>query len=493
MTTASLSKQSKLGVATVCMVEMWERFGFYTVVSLLVLFMTKRYDYSDEQAYNIFAAYTSLLYITPSIGGYFADHFLGYHRSLILGAFVMVLGYVFIALPTHNFFFLGLSTIIIGMGFFKSMPYAIMGRLYKDDLAGLDRGCTYYYLAIQVGAIMPVMCGGFMVRYFGWHFTFSIAAIGMSLAALIFILMHNFFKTADNTVGLSRINPATLPAFILGSITTALGFTYLLEHIILTRIVVILGTIGVIAYISYYCRRLTAKERGRIIAAIILSTVAVIYTMLYLQQSSSIVLFTDRNINRLVFGIEIPPSAFWLLAPVWIGIMGLVLGQVYKALSKANKGISIASKFVFGLFCMGIGFGVLYFARYTSAADFHASPFWLVGSYAFQCTAELLINALGPAMILQFVPRQLSGIMMGIWFLAAAGGGLLAGVLANMMSIPDNISSAAESMQIYTHAFGVAALLTIGLSVLYLLALPLIHKLGGKTDMSVTHLAHTEL
>lgn len=480
-------RHPSLGVFTVCITELWERFGYYTVTALLVLFMTKEYDYTDTAAYGIFAAYTALLFITPAIGGFFADRYIGYHRSLGLGLLLMIAGYALVALPSKETFYPGLSLVIIGTGFFKSMPYAIMGRIYQDDQTKLDKGCTYYYLAIQFGAIIPVAAGGFLARYFGWHFTFLIATIGITIGTIIFLSLRHNFKEANNTVGLTSINTFTMPLFFFGSLASAFAIANLLEHLFLTRLTVCTAALLVISYIIYYSKRLTSQERKRVLAAIILSSVAVIWTMLYLQQPTSMTLFVDRHVDRTFFGFVIPASAYWLFNCFWIFIMGPILTFIYTQRAKHNKDFSIPSKFAFGILCMSVGYGILCASQLAHSTNYDVSSWWIAISYAFQSTSELLINALGPSMILQFVPRQLTGVMMGVWFLAYAAGGLLSGTLAGMTAIPENIASASESLDIYTHAFGIFAATSLIFSVIYFLCIPFIKKMCGTLHEDEPH------
>ncbi len=173
MNTSTPEHQIKLtqpaGFYVLFLTEVWERFGFYTVCSLLMLFMVKQLGLGDTESYTIFGAFTALLYITPSIGGFLADKVLGYRRTLWLGAILLAVGYIVLTIPKLDCFYPGLAFLVIGCGLFKSMPYALLTNLYKGDKSRLDGGFTLYYLAIQVGGIAPLAFGGFAVEYWGWN------------------------------------------------------------------------------------------------------------------------------------------------------------------------------------------------------------------------------------------------------------------------------------------------------------------------------------
>lgn len=482
-TTSVLNDQAKQpgGFYVLFLTEMWERFGFYLVTALLVLYLTKALGYSDAAAYTTFAGFSAILYITPMLGGYIADHIMGYRRTLMLGSILLTFGYAILLIPETWGVFLALAFVIIGMGFFKSMPYALLNQLYKSDeqRRKIDSAFTLYYLAIQIGSIPPVLVGGFLVHAIGWHPTLAIASIGMLIGALTFFMGRHCFKEADIEIGYKKLGSFKLSLIIAGSVIAAAIVNFLLQHTSCATIVIWSITVIMLGYITAKARKFNTQERIRLLIALALTAFGgIIFFALYYQQPMSLTLFVDRNVNRHLLGIELPAASFWVLNPIFVLSIGALLSVVYDKLSKINKDPSITMKFGIGVILMGLGYFVVVWGTYFADSTYHISSWWIVLSYALQSTAELLVNALGTAMIAKLVPKSLLSVMMGMWFVGTAIGGLLSGTLAKVAAIPKTDMSPLTTLHIYAHAFSIFAWMSITMGIIACIAAPMVTRLA---------------
>jgi POT family proton-dependent oligopeptide transporter len=481
-TTTILSENTKQpgGFYVLFLTELWERFGFYLMNALLVLYMTKALGYSDAAAYTSFAGFSALLYITPIMGGYVADHFLGYRLTLTLGSVLLTFGYALLLIPETWGVFLALSFVVVGMGCFKSMPYALLNQLYRtsEQRRKIDSAFTLYYLAIQIGSIPPVLVGGFLVHALGWHPTFAIAAIGMFIGLLTFILNLKFFKDADIEIGYRKRNNVTFSVIVVGCFIAAGIMNFLLNHSDWAHLIVWTITVVMLGYIAIKARALNAKERIRLLIALALTAFGgVVFFALYYQQPMSLTLFVDRNVNRHFLGLNIPSASYWALNPIFVLSIGAVLSVVYDKLSKIGKDPSITMKFGFGVIFMALGYFIVVWGTYFADSTYHISSWWIVGSYALQATAELLVNALGTAMIAKLVPKSLVSVMMGMWFIGTAIGGLLSGTLAKLAAIPKTEMDPLTTLHVYAHAFNTFAWLSLVVGIIACIAAPTVTRL----------------
>jgi POT family proton-dependent oligopeptide transporter len=460
------------------MTEVWERFGFYTVSSLLILYLTKSFAFPDAQAYAIFAAFSAMLYVVPTLGGYIADNYLGYQRTLMIGTYILFLGYLVLALAGKQWFYLSLALIVVGSGFFKSMPYSILSCLYKNRQGQIDGAFTIYYLSINAGGILPLLLGGLIARAYGWKLAFFIAAIGMLIGVITFAYFHKK-KLKDIDTIHKTISWYGKCIFIIAILAATVICMNLIKDTKLTYHLVEFLSIGLIVYVILSFRNLNNKERGNVVAVFLLTICGIIFFALYNQGPMSLTLFIDRNVNHHILGFNLPSSSFWIFNPIWILIIGPCLGFVYGKLANNNADISIPTKFGIGILLMGIGYLVIVIGSYLTNNNALVSPWWIVLSYAFQSAAELLVSALGTAMIAKLAPKRMLSLMMGVWFFGTAIGGLLSGYFAKWTEIKNIHMEKIAVMHTYDHAFLLFALisLSIGMIMTFICA-PLINRVS---------------
>lgn len=439
--------------------ELWERFGFYTIQAILILYMTKALGYADTKANLTYATYSSLLYITPVLGGYLADRFFGFRRSIILGGVFSAIGYFVLALPSQTYFFLGLSILICANGLFKPSVSSIVGDLYDVNDPRRDGGFTIFYMGINIGALIPPLIAEPLANRFGWHSGFLLAAGGMVLALIIFSFtkrrLADIGKIPETSPilqkGFSRLCFEFL--FYLGLIVAIAICLFLFHFPGITTLAIEVSALIVILSLIFFIRKESKVDQQKIIAAIFLTIISVGFWALYNQTFTSLTLFADRNMVPNFMGIPVNASTMQFFNPLFIILLSPVLSILWVRLSNRQLNPTIPTKFALGILFLTAGFLILPIGtNYFSQAGLVSSS-WLVWSYLFQTMGELLISPVGLAMITVLVPKRLVGLMMGVWFFAQSASFAIGGSLANLAAIPDDISNRFESLIIYGHAF----------------------------------------
>lgn len=479
MTTQQLETKQPKAFSLLFLVEMWERFGYYGVASLLVLFMTKVFHFSDDHAYSTFAALSALIYITPIIGGYLGDHVIGYQRTLVTGAILLLLGYGLLAFA-HGPFYLALAFIIVGSGFFKTAPSTLLGKVYGANDARVDSGFTLFYMSINIGSIISIIICGFLQQHFNWYIAFAACSFGLLLGVSQFLWRKKLLAHIGSPADLQPVKKLRAVLITIGSIAAIWASALLMQH---QRLVhqglVITGVVLGIFFISLLFR-LEHQERRRFAACIVLTIFAISFFALYFQAPTTITLFVDRNVDRHLLGFILPASSYYSLNPFWILVLAPLLALTYNKLALKKGDWSISLKFAVGIILMGLGFLVLDWSRYFANAQGLVSSWWVVLSYFLQSLAELLVSAIGLGMITRLSPHKYLGLMYGTWFLATAAAASIAGKIAEFASVPKGITSALQSLPIYASAFDLYGGISVAIGVLALLFVIPLNKLIGE-------------
>lgn len=465
-------------------VEFWERFGFYTVRGLLVLYLTKVLLFSDQRAYGLFAGFTALLWLTPAIGGYWADKILGYRWSVALGGVILTGGYISLVFDNQACFYLGLALLILGMGFFKSNVASLVGTLYGKSDPRRDGGFTIYYMGINLGGLASAAIAGYIVELYGWHAGFLFAAFGMLLGLVVFLLGMPLLGDK----GRSPIT-ATFVEFVkskfslytfLVCISLGLILYFLMYQIALATLSLeVIGSVIIVAYL-YETFKQTRHDRNKMIACLILTAFSIAFWVLYQQAPMTLNLFTERNVDRALFGHIIPTISFQSLNPFFIVLFTPFLNYFWSNLGRKNIVFSTALKFSVAILLMGIGFLVLRWSITYFANDGMVSLWWIVLSYALQSLGELMLQPIGLAMMTAMAPKNLSGLMIGTWFLASAISNAIAGSVATLANVPQSVVSPLHSASIYGHAFAVYGWWAVGVSLIAFLLVPSISTVMGE-------------
>ena len=477
------------GLYYLFMVELWERFGFYTVRGLLVLYMTKVLLFSDANAYALFGAFTALLWLTPAIGGYIADRFLGYNRSMIIGGALLTLGYLSIAFNNQHALYLGLSILIVGMGFFKANVASLVGALYEEDDPRRDSGFTLYYMGINIGGFASTLIAGTIVAWFGWSMGFAVAAIGMVLGLVFFVMGQRVLSSAGQITRPELLHAPLIEiqnfnllsyqnAVYLGSVLLIILGYFLLYHVAYANIALeVVGSAIVVMYL-YETFKQTKADRHKMLAALLLTVFSIAFWVLYQQAPMTVNLFTDRNVNRVLLGFNIPTVMFQSLNPLFIIIFTPLLAKLWQRIP--HHIFPTAFKFTLATFLMGAGFLVLTLSVESYSNQGLVSAWWLVLSYALQTLGELMLQPIGLAMMTSMAPSNLAGLMVGTWFLASAASNAIAGSVAKLAAIPKNIIDPIASAHIYADTFSLFGWCTIITGAIIFLLIPLLKRAMGE-------------
>ncbi len=495
------------GLATLFFTEMWERFSFYGLRPLLVLFMSAAvlsggFGMDRTQASAIVGIYAASVYLASLPGGWVADRLLGLRRAIMTGAVLISCGHISIGLSAFAHsklpFFLGLILIVLGTGLLKPNISAIVGDLYPEGGARRDAGFSIFYMGINVGAFFGQIVTGFLGEKYGWHFGFGAAGVGMLIGLITFSIM------AKKTLGSLGLEPTRNPdpvkqakqvrtmklILVVGLAILALvialaatGMLPLNAQVIGQNMTYVLGAVAV-GYFGYMfiLGGLTLEEKKRVAVIFILFVFAAIFWSAFEQAPTSLNLFARDFTDRMVGGFEIPATWFQSVNSFFIFLLAPFFASLWVRMARGGRELSSPAKFAMGLFFAGIGFVVMIFAANSvvaSGGTIKVSAWWLVASYFFQTVGELSLSPVGLSSMTKLSPRRFVGQMMGIWFLASAVGNLIGGLVGGRVD-PEKLEQMPMLFIITAASLMLAALVLFALT-------PLIRKLMPKTtEVSVT-------
>ncbi|WP_022682294.1 peptide MFS transporter [Sphingobium bisphenolivorans] len=452
------------GLFLLFFVEMWERFSFYGMRALLIFYLTQHFLFTDRDAAHAYGAYMSLIYISPLMGGYLADRYLGQRKAVLFGGIVIAIGHLILGMESDDagamglgLFWLGLATVITGTGFLKASVSALVGQLYPRDDMRRDPAYTIFYMGINVGAtIGPIICG-YLGQRWGWHWGFGAASVGMVAGVIGFIFCKPLLQGRGEPV-----DPERLAQRVGGLISrewlvylSSLGAIMLCWFLIQQHVVVgwlLAGaSILVVVYILWEAfGRMEPIGRDRMLAALFLLVMNPIFWGLYEQTGSSLSLFTDRYANRTIAGFNVPASMFQSVNAAYILMFGPVMAALWIGLAKRGREPSTPAKFGMALALVGAGFLVLV-AGATAGAPGTLTPILFIFLlYLCHTLGELCLSPVGLSAMSKLAPSRMIGLMMGIWFLAMALGEYVAGLIAAATGSEGGQASRESMLAVYS-------------------------------------------
>ena len=443
------------GLGLLFVTEMWERFSFYGMRAILVLYLLNALKWNKGDAANLYGTYGMLVYLTPVIGGYLADRFIGTRNSLVLGASIIALGHFTLAFHGMTTFYLGLAFIIIGTGFFKSNVSTMVGQIYPVGDARRDSGFTIFYMGINLGAAMgPLVCG-YLAQSpsFGWHYGFAAAGVGM-VAGLGTYLWGREKYLPGIGVSASRRDPGTRKSSaaevtadpgskaamhaVVGAVGGGVvGWLLGAGNLLGVAMGMVIG--AALAITSLGTR---GEERRRVLALVIMVFFVIAFWAAYEQSGSSMNLFADKNTNLQAGSFSIPSSWFQSINPIAILIFAPIFAWMWGGLGRAGKEPATALKMVFGLFLLGLGFVFMVIGGAKADTGVLVSPFWLVAAYTCHTLGELCLSPVGLSYVTKVAPARFASLLMGVWFLANAAALKIAGALAAYTPLPGETPAA---------------------------------------------------
>lgn len=454
-------------------VEYFERFGFYTLQGIMVLYLLKIHHFSSTHAFHIMGAFSALVYGFVGLGGWCGDRLLGQKKTLLLGLIVMFLGYFGLACLGDEYFFSSLAGVCLGNALFKANPGALLGQLFHDNKAKLHSAFTWFYMSVNLGALLALMVGPYLSTHQGYHYAFGASALGILVAIAAVLVFWRKIQVKTPPSVKVWVYPLLLMAI--------LGFWLLIQFLLSSYHWVILGLKVIIAgVLSIYLIasfRQKGRVRRRLFAVLILMLEAVVFFTLYHQMPTSINLYAVMHVYPNIIGIHFDPQSFQALNPLGIILWSPFLTRIYQRNSLGKTPWNIFQKFSMGMFCCGMSYLVLYLSHFFVDEHMHISAYWLVGSYIFQSLAELLVSALGLAMVAELVPETWMGAVMGMWFLTSSVSGFTGAKLASMMVAPKVSAGTLSSLQGFSVVFGEIALVTFVISFFMFLSVRSLQKM----------------
>jgi POT family proton-dependent oligopeptide transporter len=438
------------GLSTLFFTEWWERFSYYGMRAFLLLYLTASVEdgglaFDVAKGTAVYALYTSMVYLLGLPGGWLADRFLGQRKAVLYGGILIMCGHFALAIPNTASFFGGLMLIVAGTGLLKPNISAIVGQLYHDNDDRRDAGFSIFYMGINFGALGgPLLCG-YLGEQVDWHLGFSVAGLGMAFGLIQYVRGGKYLgdaglkpaiftdpleaarhhKVLMAGVGIAIVSAMTVVAlhfsgavrFTVAGVADSFGF--------------ILFAIPVVFFAGLFMmEKWTPREKGQLVTIVILFIAAVVFWAAYEQAGTSMTLFAKDSVDRVAFGFSYPASWFQQFPALFCVLLAPVFAWLWVWLGKRQP--SSPGKFAIGLILVGLGFVVMMGAGQAAANGVKISAWWLIGTYLLHVLGEMCVSPVGLSTMTKLAPRRITGMMMGVWFLAASVGNYVSGRTAGL-------------------------------------------------------------
>ena len=435
------------GLSTLFFTEMWERFSYYGMRALLILFMTAApatggLGFDTATAGAVYGLYTSMVYLLTLPGGWIADRWLGQRRSVLYGGMLIASGHFSMAVPALATFYLGLVLIVIGTGLLKGNIAVLVGKLYAPNDNRRDAGFSIYYMGINLGAFLAPLVCGYLGQRVNWHLGFAAAGVGMVLGLVQYVLGDSYLGNAgaastaagtpEAAAGRRQAIAWSAGALIVvalfgGAVATGAVSVSAAQIAEWVGWSLLAGTVVFFGWL-YLDRSWTPQERGRLYVVGVFFVCAAIFWSVFEQAGSTLNLFADRSTHNVVFGWTFPSSWYQSLNALFIIIFAPLFAWLWITLGRHEP--ASPTKFSFGLIGVGIGFLVLVPAALATGSGSQVSPVWLTTTYLIHTWAELSLSPVGLSSMTKLAPVRIAGLMMGVWYLGSSVGNYIAGQLA---------------------------------------------------------------
>ena len=488
------------GLFVLFFAEMWERFSYYGMRAILIFYLMQHWLFAEEKAYVIYGAYTALVYITPVLGGWLADRYLGQRKAVQFGAVLLVIGHGLMALegpgPAEfpsltsgdmqsslyiNVFWLALSFIVMGVGFLKANISAIVGQLYGQGDPRRDPAFTIFYMGINLGAATGSLLVAYLGQTWGWGWGFGAAGVGMLLGLIVFVwgrpaLLGN--GEAPEPAALKRRSMGlSLEWRIYASAFAGVAVVWwLIQYQSIVGWLLGLTGAVVVAYFLYTAVfKLDRVDRDRILAALFLIALQPLFWALFEQAGSSLNVYTDEQVNRELLGWQVPAGMFQSLNAIYIVLLAPMFAWLWLWLSRRGLEPSTPAKFGLGLIQLGAGFLVLVAGAVAVGTNNPTPVIFIFLIYLLHTMGELCLSPVGLSAMTKLAPAHMVSLMMGTWFLSTAGGNFIGGLIAQATGGhgAELAAGATPVMDVY----GKIGWIAVGVGVAVIVVSPFIKKL----------------
>ncbi len=483
--------------------EMWERFSFYGMKYLLLLYLTKYHLFTDSAGLEVLGGYAALVYAMPVIGGLIADRYLGMRKSVLLGGLLLVAGHLGMAIEGEQArevggeiiqdttalqaFYFSLALIVVGVGFLKPNISTIVGRLYAPDDPRRDSGFTIFYMGINIGSFTATLLCGYLGETLGWGYGFGAAGIGMLIGLVTFSYGQRYLEglaeppedarlSEPGPLGLSR----ELTIYISALASVVVIWQMLQFHAVVGLLLNTLS-VAVVAGLAWFITvRCDAVERDRMIVLMILTVSTVVFWALFEQTAASMTLYADRVMDREVFGMALTASQYGALNPLFIFLFAPGFAWLWTALAARGAEPSTPVKFSLGIAQAGLGFGALVVGAANPNQAGLVSGYWMVLAYLLHTWGELCLSPVGLSAVTKLAVHRVVGVMMGAWFLATAYSEFVAAQLSKLAAVETSagsVSDTSAALGVYTELFSNLLWVGLGVGLLVLLLSPLLRRM----------------
>ena len=454
--------------------EMWERFSYYGMRALLIFYLTQHWLFSDGESTLIYGAYTALVYITPVLGGYLADRYLGQRKAVLFGGLLLVFGHTFMAVegtggqvdPTINVFWLALALIIVGSGFLKANISVMVGQLYRLTDIRRDSAYTIFYMGINAGAAFGVILAGYLGQTIGWAYGFGLAGIGMLAGLVVFVLGKKVLNGAgEPPQPLSRTKEMTL--YGTGLVAVAVMWA-LVQYVDVIQTLLMVSGVALLGYVLYQAIKLPKEPRERIFAILFLIALNPLFWGLFEQAGGSLNLYTDRYVDRG----GVPASIFQSINSIYIILFAPVFAALWALLGRKGLEPSAPAKFALALFQVGLGFLIFVWGANTVGPAVLTPVIFVFLIYLLHTTGELCLSPVGLSAMNRLAPTFMASLVMGAWFYMSAVGNFVAGKIGEATGGESGDMTKGAVLDIYNQIGWVA----IGVGVVVLALSPIVKK-----------------
>lgn len=482
-----MSQKYPKGLIFLFLTEMWERFSFYGISAILVLYLTKGLGLSSKEAGLASGAYMAFTFMTPILGGFVADKILGLRRSVSLGAVLILAGNLMLAIG-HGLMsvFAGLACVALGTGYLKATVSVMVGKLYHEGDTHRDSGYTLFYMGINVGALLAGLCMGFVAEKYGWTKGFYLSSAGMLLGLIVFQIGYPYYNNeADGYkrenlfkrfLGLPSLAWITLGTIALGGV-----MVYLFDHSGQTKLVITYISLAIIAGIfvlGLLCK--DPKERNSVFAILIIIVAAIFFQSFFKQMYNSLTLFVDQDFDKALFGVPLSAS-FFSLVPNSLAVIVFagMFSWLWARLADRGRNPSIPLKIVLAL-CFAVLSATLFawVAQRIALSGQKASAWWVVLGIAVLTLGELHILPMGLSAVSALAPKRYASLLMGSWFLCNSLGGYFSGFLTSLAEVdPARVTDVSYTANVYFNLYWRCAAALGGVAVVMFILTPFVKRL----------------
>jgi POT family proton-dependent oligopeptide transporter len=495
------------GLYVCFLTEMWERFAFYGMKALLLLYVVGHHEFADIDGYLLLGTFGGLAYALPLVGGILADRWLGMRKAVVFGGLLLVLGQLGMAYTgtgadhfALQVMYMSLALISVGVGFLKPNISTIVGKLYRDDDPRRDSGFTIFYMGINIGALLSALSVGYIGIEWGWGYGFGLGGVLMLFGVGQFLWgqrhLHGHAEPPDPATLRRRVAGLSLEQLIYvgGVLATVVVWQVLQikidlgplraltggQEVTMTEVVAVVMGLGLLVWFATFLfSGISARERGQMIVLMTLILVSSLFWGLYEQTYLTWLTFSERAMDRYMLGWEWTPGQLTSVGSFFVVGLTPLFAWLWPKLDRLSLNPNAAAKFGLGLLFAGLSFGVLVYAIEQTDTGL-VSVWWLVLAYFVLVLGEMALSPIGLAVITTLSVRRVVGLMMGAWFLFSAFGEIIAGRFGTWADVePEADGSIAvdKAMAVYADVFG--QLMWIGLvaGLVMLIASPLLARL----------------